>query len=582
MGTKTILVEGKPVQVPDDATDDEIAKIIGGGEQKNYTLSEVPGAALKNAGKDTGDVLKGAWHAVTHPTDTAVSMIKTLLSPASALYYGGLKGLEKLGYPEGAAEGFKSWALKEPLELGQHLLDSYGGWLGGPEGWGFTPEIGYENVKRSVAERPVSTAMDVLGLTPAGKMLNETRPVQAARSVVRKGAEKVAEKAAQLPGTMADIFVQSHEGIGPGALKDVVKAGAEGDTDALRAIRQGVNYEDILNRGYGVVDALNKKRGDKYNTSMAIFEGADRPVDFAKVDRALGNADDIGVYRGKSGTADPFDFSTASETGAREKINALIERYRALDPREFHTAYGFDKLKQGVQKIIDEVSFSDGMYKPIHAYGGKVLDAIRDTIKEVAPPEYTKAMLEYEKDSERLRNLKKEFSLGPNNTPIQAVKKMQKIYRRTADVAHGEKENLLREALREAGDESLMSTLAGGQFHSFTPQGMRGTMIPAITAGIMGGALSPWALALGVAESPRLTGELAYAYGKNRAAARRFGQTHLPGAGDYSKQFIQEYLQQSLNPTTLAVTRPQMSTPVAEEEPTARRRGGHLSRLRRA
>jgi len=574
MGTKTILVEGKPIQVPDDATDDEIATIIGApASKRDYALSEVPGAALANAGRDAKDIAKGAIHTATHPTDTILSLLKMAALPVSVPYYGLLKGAESLGYPQGSAEGFKSWALNEPLEFGKQLGDTYGGWLGGPEGWGFTPEIGFGNAKRALAERPLSTAMDALGLTPAGNMLGKTRPVQATKAAIGSAAAKVAEKTGEALSTLPDIFVQSHEGIGPGALKEVVKAGREGNTDVLTAMRNGVNYNDILTRAHDAVDTLVKKRKQHYDTNMAVLEGADVPVDFSKVDRALGMADDIGVYRGKSGTATPIELRSPNEASARKAITDAIEDWKLADPREFHTAYGFDKLKQKISNIVEGVSPTDGMFKPIHAYGGKVLSAIRDTIKEVAPPEYTKAMLKYEEDTNRLKNVRKEFSLGPKATDIQAVKKLQKIYRRTADVAHGEKENLLREALKEAGDESLMSTLAGGQFSSWTPQGIRGTMVPAITAGIAGGALSPWALPMVIAESPRITGETAFAYGKGRRAAERFGQTHLPGAGDYSSQFMREYLQSAMNPTTLAVTRDR------EEQP--RKRGGHLSSLRR-
>ncbi len=562
MGTKTIDVPGQgPVEFPDTMSDEEIAAVLRGETKpagpKTYAASEVPGAALKNLPNEPGRIGAGMAHAASHPLDTIKSMLSIAGVPVTYPAYAGTRVVDWLAGTH-TAPRFADTYLKGATDFTNQLKENYGGW---------------DNAKRTFAETPLQPVMDILGLTPAGGAIGKSSFGQAAKAGVGRVADATGHVMSGVPASMIDMFIQGEEGIGPGAIRDVTQAGREGKSNVLRTIMQGVNYDDILARMQSAVSRLGEQRSDAYNSAMRIFKGADAPVHFGRIDQAIARADEMGQYRGQSGTAPPVEKRSPPEIAARDAINGIVEKWRALDPNEFHTAYGFDQMKQELNKFVDTLPENDAMRTPAQAYANRVSQAVRDTIRERAPPEYGAAMDEYGRQSDQMRNLIKEFKVGPNNTNVQALRSLQKIHRRSADVAHGEKENLLRTAMQEAGDTDLMQILAGGQFHPKLPSGIRGAMLPVTLAGVAGGTLGPGALALIASASPRLTGLAGY--GAGRAAG--IAEHALPGLGSSTKSAMGRYGEMSLDPRVQALTqRPRQSEPVEE-----RARGGALSTRRR-
>lgn len=559
MGTKTVIVDGRELQVPDDATPEEIDALAGGPPApRSYAASEVPAAAAKSALGAPGRVAAGVVHSAAHPIDTIKSLLSVAGLPLTVPAWAAASGVEDLtGIPTG--QDFRKEYMQPALDYGKNLWDTYGSW---------------DKIKRTLAETPERPLMDALSFTPPGKVTAPISKAATAAAATKAGAAAVKAGDATLdfmkgmPANVVDLLVQSHEGIGPSAVKDVYEAGTQGKKAVREAISKGLDYGDVVQKLHNAFDKLVENKGQTYNTLMSTFKGADQPVDFSKVDQAIQNANEMGLYRGKSGTAAPRDLRSPEEIQAHNLINEKINAWKQLDPAEFHTAYGFDKMKQEIQKFVDTLSDDNAMKTPAQAYAGKIMSAIRSTIRDVAPPEYVEAMDKYGKQMDQLRDFKKEFKLGDRNTNLQTVRSMQQVYRRTAGVAHEEKENLLRTALDNAGDKDLMQMIAGSQFKPVMPQGMRGTFVPLITSGVASGALGPGALAIAGLSSPRLTGVTAYNLGRLAAEAHR---RNLPGPIDFAKA----YGQMSLNPQLLGASRPQYSEP--EEEHA---RGGALSRGR--
>lgn len=553
MGTKTVTVDGKSFVVPDDATPEEIDAISGGSSTpREYSATEVPGEALRNLPSSAGNVVKGAVHSATHPVDTIKSLLSVAGLPVTLPAWGiGSMMPDTInpytGEKENPGASFRKDYVQPALDYGQNLIDTYGGW---------------DKIKRTLAEDPLRLPMDILGLTPAGQGLKGTRVAQGAANTAGKIASKTGHVLSEAPANMVDLLIQSHEGIGPGAIREITKAGEEGKTNVRKAISDGIDYGDVIGRLHNAVNTLVQNKSNAYNRAMSVFKGADSPVDFSKVDNAILNANEMGLYRGKSGNASPIDKRSPEMINAHNAINSIINKWKQADPTEFHTAYGFDQMKQELYDFVHNLPDDNAMKTPAQAYANKIMAAVRDTIRDVAPQEYVDAMDKYGKQQDQIRELRKEFKLGDNNTNIQTVRSLQKIYRRTADVAHGEKENLLRTAMQDANEPDLMQLLAAGQFNPRLPQGIRGAMIPALVAS---GTVNPLWLAL---SSPRLTGVTGYNVGRLKAAARRSGvPSPMPAAKAYG--------QMSVNPSLLATSRPQYSEP--EEEKS---RGGALSRRR--
>jgi len=108
---------------------------------KNYSWSDVPGAALSNSGHSLVEFGKSMVQPVIHPIDTATNL-KNL----------GLGVLEKAGSYTGLTNPGEHEKYAEAV--GHHFKERYGGW---------------DNVKRSMAEDPVGVLADLsLALTGAG------------------------------------------------------------------------------------------------------------------------------------------------------------------------------------------------------------------------------------------------------------------------------------------------------------------------------------------------------------------------------------------------------------------------------
>lgn len=126
---------------------------------RNYALSEVPLAAVQNVPKSGAAMLSGAYHAVTHPVDTA----KTLAQGAIGGVYNVL--------PEGIQQEWQKISNNPELlaeninvanQIGGIYKDRYGDW---------------EKIKRTFAEDPVGAMSDLSTVLSGGAMATAKVPM---------------------------------------------------------------------------------------------------------------------------------------------------------------------------------------------------------------------------------------------------------------------------------------------------------------------------------------------------------------------------------------------------------------------
>lgn len=485
----------QPATASSPAPDNPFAKYVaspqGGGltpyptteaapaAEDKYALSDVPGAAWQN-------FLPGVWGKVQalgsaihdHPLDTVLNMLPS---------------------------------HKHKLDMINSMWDRYGSW---------------DAAKTTMAEDPSGFMMDAMipaSVVPetgvAGKIGRALDPALTL-SGVRKGASYAGSKLADLAG----VATQAEHGIGPGALREIFENAKTVTPGVWDALTKGADKDNILSSLRGSLGQLYDERHDGYVSGMSSVAGHDTPIPFGKIDKAVRDAGEIGLYKAPGDTAPGPGYNyekNESVKDARGQILAEIEKFRSLGP-EYHTAAGFDKLKQAVRQIGENLEGPNGMPTRGTTFANKIGDAIVKTVSSEAP-EYGAVMQKYGQDSDQIRNLIKEFSLGPKAGQFATLRKLQKVWRQSADVAHGERTDFLRGITEQTGNKDLMPQLAADQYHPWLPRGLRGVGIgmdlplaaghafvsPATGLPHLGGALAGAALM-----SPRLTGMAAYGAGR--------------------------------------------------------------------
>lgn len=580
MGTKVINYGGRQIEVPDTLTDEQVASVLaaqtpGGEEKRSYTAAEVPGAAVSNVGKNLGEVVEGLGHAIVNPAKTIGGLLSIAATPATVPYYGILKGLEEVGYPKGSAEGFKSWALDPALQFGQGLVDRYGGWLGGEKGWGFTPEQGYENVKRTLAEKPVEAILDATMFAPAFPKLAKYDPAALPAKAVEKTIEAVGNVAPKTVDWLSSRAAEGVYGAHGDVLRELYESGKLNQRDVADVLRGKKKVEQLLPEVRDALGELYLQKNTDYMVNMQKVQSSTAPIDVTKVQSALDKAMEVGSFVDPAtGQVLRVTEKNPSVLKAREDIKNEVHEWLTNPNPSFRTAYGFDQLKQAIYNIADSIPLNDTAMRPGHVYADRVAKAVRDTIKE-AVPEYGEMMQKYGGDAEMIRELKKEFSLGEKSTNQAAVKKLQQTFRKTAGTGHGEKLDLLRRAMDKAGFDSIVPQLAAEQMSSWHPRGLRGVGLPAaeLFASVTNPSLIPEMIAVATATSPRVAGELAYGAGRLRAASER-AFNRRPGLAIPGE--IASEAGRGVSKASPYAIRYEQSVP-----PEQRRRGGHLRAARR-
>ena len=467
------------------------------GDQ-DYDLADIPGAAAHNFFPSIWKGLKAFGSNVAdHPLDTMLSLLPS---------------------------------KQHKLDLINTIWDRYGSW---------------DNAKRTAAENPASVLMDAgtIGAfapeTKLGRLVGYVDPAMAT-----KLPGKVVEAAGTGTGKLAQLATQSEHGVNGAALRDLFDSGEKITPGVWETLTKGMDKDKITAQLGDILSDLYGERRNNYINGMQSVAGHDTPIDFSKIDAAVNKASGVGVYKApKDTTLGPgYNFEkNQSIKDARGEILGEIERFRQLGPA-YHTAEGFDKLKQAVQQIGENMKEANGMPSRGSTFANTIADSIVKTVSKEAP-EYGAVMQAYHDDSNQIRNLMREFSTGkPGSNPITTLKKLQSVYRNHANLGYGARADFLKDVAQRTGNDSLMPQLAADEFHSWTPRGLRGAALgldlamnaPAAIGHMFVNPLTGLAhlgTAAGTAAllSPRLMGTAAYGAGRAAPYLRPLGRAYQNG-----------------------------------------------------
>ena len=445
--------------------------------------------------------------ALSHPIETG-SMILKVMS-------GGLQNV----LPESVVKfidpkGKSAESREIANAVGQHFQEKYGG---------------EDNIKHAIATDPASVLMDIavvltgggMAVTKAGQ-LSKIAQIQKAGEVAKTTATYVDPLTLALKGTAAAItgggklageYAGAMSGTGAGVSHTVeqaklgakegawLKRGERGE-QLTTAMRGGGDLADILQIALRDLEVMKTQKQANYRANKALWTKDESILNFEAIEKALENADKMVNFKGQVINQKAFDAAIA--------LRKMVDDWKALDPKTFHTPEGLDKLKQQMYSVVEGVPVENATAV---ALAKNIYHATKKTIVNQAPG-YSKAMKEYTEATELIQQLEKTLSLNNKAQIDTAIRKLNSLMRDNVNTNYGQRMKLARQ-LEDAGGEFFMPGLAGHQMKSLMPRSIQGAVVPTIATGaaVTRGANLPSAAAMMATASPRIVGETANAIG---------------------------------------------------------------------
>lgn len=293
-------------------------------------------------------------------------------------------------------------------------------------------------------------------------------------------------------------------GVGGEAIGTAYNAGKNGATNFVDNMRGNVPMSDVLDSAKGALSQMRVDRAAQYRNGMAGVSADKTVIDFAPIDKAVASLQSMGNYKGQ--------VINKNASGAVDEIAGLVNRWKGLDPAEFHTPEGLDALKQAISDVRDTTQFGTAARKAADT----AYNAVKGEITTQAPT-YAKVMKDYSQASETLGEIERALSLGNKAAADTSMRKLQSLMRNNVNTNYGNRLDMAKTLEQNGAD--ILPGIAGQAMSSWTPRGLQGLSASGIAgAGVM--TSNPLAMAALPMTSPRLVGEAAYGLG---ATARRAG-----------------------------------------------------------
>ena len=454
---------------------------VAGGQK--LSGEEVLTGAVTNFPSSVGSMLGDIYQAVTSPVQTA----KAVLDLGAGILQNALP--ERLVQAVGEDKASRDLASK----VGQHYVERYGS---------------VEGAKRALATDPAGVMADLSTVLTGGAML-PTRAAPALATAARAVdplmlSARAVGKTADVTGRALKPLLGMQTGAGADAIGQAYQAGRTGGetADVFKAnLRGEVPQTEVLEAAKQNLAEMAIQRQNAYRTEMASISKDKTVLSFDGIDKAINNAMNKTTYKGKIVNEKAFDRLASAR--------AEIDAWKQLDPVDFHTPEGLDKLKQKVGAILEDIPFEQ---KTALTAVNEVYNGIKNEIKKQAPT-YAKTMQAYSEATDLIREIERTLSQGKNASVDTQMRKLQSVMRNNVNTNYGQRMSLVKQ-LEEAGGREMMPALAGQALSNYAPRGLQGaSSVPtALLAGSLFG--TPLAAASLATSSPRLMGEAAYGAGR--------------------------------------------------------------------
>ena len=271
-------------------------------------------------------------------------------------------------------------------------------------------------------------------------------------------------------------------------------------------MRGKVDLNNVLGDVDRSLSIMHKQKANDYNNRIKGVIDDPTILDFSKIDDALREISEIGVYKGKS--------ISPNTDVMYQKLMNHVDEWRQSKPSDFHTPEGLDALKK---KIGDELAAAD-FTKPEYKMAKNVYDSIKEQIVKQAPI-YGEIMKDYAKASDEILDIRKTLSSTGKASADTRLRKLQSALANNVNANFGARKAAV-DRLDAVGDGSIVPKISGQSLNSWAPRGLqRGIGGAGLAYGlgqslISGGANIPAILAGLPLQSPRLMGEVAHLAGQ--------------------------------------------------------------------
>lgn len=305
-------------------------------------------------------------------------------------------------------------------------------------------------------------------------------------------------------GLVADVIGGLGTRTGGEGLKIAARAGMEGGSKAATFVdnmRGNVPIQDVLDTAKSSLNAMGAAKSAEYREGMAQVSGDKSILDFGGIDKSLQNTANIVTFKGQ--------VKNQKAAEVQQNIADEVNKWKSLNPAEYHTPEGLDALKQKIGGIVESIPFEE---KTARMVGNNIYNSIKAEITKQAPV-YDKVMRNYSEASAQIKEIERALSLGGKSSIDTAMRKLQSLMRNNVNTNYGNRLDLAKRLDAQGGGD-MLSAIAGQSLNTLTPRGLGGAVAGGL--GLGGYAMGGPQIAAPVlaAQSPRLMGEAALATGR--------------------------------------------------------------------
>jgi hypothetical protein len=340
------------------------------------------------------------------------------------------------------------------------------------------------------------------------------------------GSLKAAKTAAKGIGHVGASFAGVATGAGGDVLRQAARSGFEGG-EASRAFRENmrgaVPMEDVVADATAALNEIKRLRSAFYREGMKRVSSDRSILDFSALERELAKTRTDFTFKGIS--------KNPKASAAIQKVAIILDDWKKLDPKEFHTPEGFDALKQRIGSVLEDIPYEQRTARKVV---GRIYNAVKSQIAKQAPA-YAKTMRGYEKAAKLIREIETTLSLNPRARIDTQLRKLQSVMRNNVNTTYGRRVDLVK-LLEASGAKHLLAKLAGQAANSWAPRSLARVAAAGLGASGIGAALATLnpatllpLIPMLALQSPRLMGEAVHAGGigaryANRVPLSRFLQ----------------------------------------------------------
>ena len=503
-----IKMDLQPTTVtPNDTINSENFSDILKTPQEGTDWSDVPLRAITNIPQSATEFGKNIYQAVSHPLQTAGGVWDLAagalhnITPAHIADW-----IDKADWnPEakdravqtanavghiyknryGSSEGFKEALSTDPVGVASDVATLLSGGAGLASKTGLTGKLTESAIKAGVSPDTLATA---------SKVAQNINPITAASNAVGAAGKNV---------------IGLLTGTGPENIANAAKAGFTGDTSFWKNLTGESPMNAPLDAARSNLATMKANRSNTYRSGMTDITGDKSILNFNDIDKALDESKKS-ISFGKMSKDDVA-------AGIHQDLTKEINKWRNLDPAEYHTPEGLDALKQRIGAITNRIPYEEANSNRI---GTNVYNAVKDTVSNQAP-KYAEVMSDYHDASDTIKEIEKALSLGNKASADTALRKLQSLTRNNVNTNYGQRLNLAQQ-LETEGGQPFINALSGQAMSSPVARGLAGTLEGA--TGIASFA-NPQYLAALPFQSPKLMGMALYGGGKAAKAAKNIGFT---------------------------------------------------------